>query len=457
MKRIVIIGAGYSGTVVAARLLRSAAAHSVQITLLNGSGHIARGMAYGTQSADHTLNVPAGNMSAYDEEPDHFLDFVKGIDPAATSGSFVPRRIYGEYLEWMLNQAELLTRPGNVLERIYEHVVAIRPAQNMASRVVLGSGRNLPADKVVLAPGHFPSHNPHVDNPEFYNSKRYLRDPWDQARLDAIPAAAPVMLIGTGLTAVDVAMTLLRQNPDRRIDAVSRRGLRPQYHRVVATKSHEAGTSAIWGNASTVRAQLRAFRDYCTKLALQGRDWRDGLAILRPATTDIWRAYPPKERRRFLRHLQPFWDTHRHRLAPAIAERFEAFIKHGNVRLAAARVLGFEENNSGIAVTLCRRGSSVPTSIFTQYVINCTGPCSDPRQVESPLIQQLLQEELIRPDALGLGIDVDPDCAILTAQGQPSTQLFYIGPWLKADYWEATAVPDLRRFARALTQKLLSK
>jgi uncharacterized NAD(P)/FAD-binding protein YdhS len=457
MKQIVIIGAGYSGAVVAARLLHAAPPHSVQITLLNGSGHIARGMAYGTQSPEHALNVPAGNMSAYEEDPDHFLNFVKKIDSAVNSGTFISRRVYGEYLEWMLNQAEQAAKPGNTLRRVYEQVVAVQPAKELAShQVKLESGGSLVADKIVLALGHFPSHHPRVEDPAFYSSERYLRDPWDQTRLTAIPAAAPVLLIGSGLTAVDVAMTLLRDNPDRPIVAVSRRGLRPQYHRMVAVKPHDTDMSALWGDATTVRKQLRGFRDYCTKLALQGRDWREGLAILRPATADVWRTYSAQERRRFLRHVQPFWDTHRHRLAPAIAERFEAALGSGNVRLLAARIQGYNENSCGVEVALRPRGTTTTTTISVQHVINCTGPCSDPRQVESPLIQQLMHEGLMRPDELGLGIDVGADCALLNADGRPSTNLFYIGPWLKAGYWEATAVPDLRRFARIVTRQLLS-
>ena len=456
MKSIMIIGAGFSGAVIAARLLQQ---HTgpLQLYLVNGSGRIARGMAYGTQSADHTLNVPAGNMSAFDEDSEHFLRYARSIDSTVGPGSFVSRRIYGDYLEWLLEEAARHRSEGVELHRIYQQVSSIVPADGGASTVKLESGETLPVDKVVLALGHFSSNHPRVADMTFYDSARYVRDPWDQARLEGIPHDAPVLLLGTGLTAVDVAMTLLNRNPERRITAVSRRGLLPQHHRHAA--AHPVSglrADAIWGNAATVREQLRAFRHYCRSLAAEGRDWREGLALLRPVTADVWLAYPERERKRFLRHVQPYWDTHRHRLAPAIHERFSAALAAGAVQTLAARVQGYEEADDGVLVSLRPRATQVAQLVKAGWVINCTGPCADPRSTGNALVAQLLGDGFIRTDSLGLGLDVAANCAVVDSHGQPSDSLFYIGPWLKANYWEATAVPDLRRFAQQLAQTLIS-
>jgi len=452
MKSIVIIGAGFSGAVIAARLLQRRDAGPLRVYLVNGDGRIARGMAYGTQSPVHTLNVPAGNMSAFDEDPCHFLRYAQGMDAAIGPGAFVSRRIYGDYLEWLLEQAELGRPAGTQLLRVYHHVVRIAPAANgRASLVALESGETIAADKVVLALGHFPAGNPRIGNMAFYDSARYVRDPWDQDRMDGIPGNAPVLLLGTGLTSVDVAMTLLDKNPERRILALSRHGLLPQAHRQAA--GHPAAglrADAIWGDADTVRDQLRGFRRYCRSLAAAGRDWREAMALLRPVTAEVWQAYPERERKRFLRHVQPYWDTHRHRLAPAVHERFSLALAAGTVQTLAARVQGFEEADGGVQVSLRARGAPAARSLRTGWVINCTGPCADPRSAGSPLVAQLLADGLMRTDSLGLGLEVDANCALINALGQASGRLFYIGPWLKANYWEATAVPDLRRFARQL-------
>lgn len=428
------------------------------VYLVNGSGRIARGMAYGTQSPDHTLNVPAGNMSAFGEDPDHFLRYAHECDASVAADSFVSRRMYGDYLEWLLNQAEQGAPSQIVLKRLYRNITRISPPSADRPHVVtLDSGEDVEVDKIVLALGHFLSNNPQVADPMFYDSERYLRDPWDHARLDAIPARAPVLLLGTGLTAIDVAVTLLSRNPTRSITAVSRRGLLPQYHRRAAGKPIGSGANTIWGEARTVRAQLRGLRQYCRAIAEQGRDWREALALLRPVTADIWAAYPERERKRFLRHVQPYWDTHRHRLAPAVAERLDAALADGTVRTMAARVLGFNDDGGAVRVALKSRGRDGARSVETQYVINCTGPCADPRQAGSALVRQLLTDGMMRTDVLGLGIDVASDCAVVASDGRVSDTLFYIGPWLKAHYWEATAVPDLRGFAQRLADRLTKR
>lgn len=458
MRTVLVIGGGFSGAVVAARLLQQPHTLPLRVFLLNGSGRIARGMAYGTQSPDHTLNVPAGNMSAFDEDPDHFLRYAQKVDGGIGPASFVSRRIYGDYLEWLLEQAELAAPPTTRLQRIYRHVVSIKPAPEGPQRIVtLDSGETMIVDQVVLALGHSPSNNPHVSNMAFYDSERYIRDPWDQSKLDGISADAPVLLLGTGLTAVDIAMTLLRQNPVRRITAVSRRGLLPQHHRHTGGKPHEGlGAHAIWADALTVREQLRAFRQYSHALAAEGRDWREGLALLRPVTANVWLSYTDHERKRFLRHVQPYWDTHRHRLAPEVYEQFSAALKAGTIKTYAARLVAWDESRDGVDALLRPRGSEEILTLHSAWVINCTGPCADPRATNNPLVEQLLADGLIRTDRLGLGLDVDTNCAVIDGQGNASNNLFYIGPWLKANYWEATAVPDLRRYARQLADSLLA-
>lgn len=456
MKSYLIIGAGFSGTVLAARLIKQAGQTPTRVYLVNGSGRIARGMAYGTHSSFHVLNVPAGNMSAFDELPDHFLDYAKTIDPAISASSFVSRRLYGDYLEWILNEAERNSEVDVHLERVYRQVKSITPASGeKKSIVLLDNDEIIEVDKIALALGHFPSAKLPLENSGFYASGRYLHDPWSQNGLDAIPARAPVILLGTGLTAIDVAMTLLNRNSDRSIVAISRRGLLPQAHRQSAGKAVGEGAEIIWGSAKTVRLHLREFRHYCRMLATEGRDWREALALLRPVTGQVWSEYPEIERRRFLRHVQPYWDTHRHRLAPKVAERIESALSFGSIRTLAGRILNIEYDGEKVEIHFRPRGFFESKVEQTQFVVNCTGPCADPRQTGSKLMSQLFEDQLVRVDALALGIDVAPDCAVINAAGTASNNLFYIGPWLKARYWEATAVPDLRVVAKNLSLRMV--
>jgi uncharacterized NAD(P)/FAD-binding protein YdhS len=171
----------------------------------------------------------------------------------------------------------------------------------------------------------------------------------------------------------------------------------------------------------------------------------------------MWQAWPEAERRRFMRHVQPFWDCHRHRLAPAVHDVLDGVLLKGSVQVRAARLVDFNEGPDGVLVSLQARGQAETSIVHAHHVINCTGPASNLNLVDSPLIQQLLANGMITPDRLGLGLHVSQDCAVIDANGQASSSIHYIGPLLKADYWEATAVPELRRFAQSLAAKLLAR
>ncbi|MBB3120358.1 FAD/NAD(P)-binding protein [Pseudoduganella violacea] len=466
MRTVLIVGAGFSGVACAVQLLRQAAGSpraALRILLLNRSPGMARGLAYGTSSAGHLLNIPAGVMSALDDDPGHFLRYAQARDSRIGAASFVPRKLYGDYLEWLLRQSEEAAPPLVRLERIAAQAEALGVDDDGAT-VRLAGGVALRAERVVLAFGHFPSADPRVADMGFYASARYQRDPWNSAQLDSLRPEEPVLLLGSGLTAVDVALSLLQRNPTRRIEMVSRHGLLPQAHRRLAPPpagSAVTGTllPAIWGQAATVRAQLHGLRQHARALQAAGHDWRAALAALRPHTPAIWQAWDSTQRRRFLRHVQPYWDSHRHRMAPEVAQRLQAALGSGILRVHAARLLGYGEDAESVRVRLQPRSGHGDASALTlrvARVINCTGPAG-PAACGNALVGQLLAAGLLRTDALGLGIEVGPGCAVRDAAGRCSTVLHYIGPWLKADYWEAIAVPELRRFARQIAQDCLKK
>jgi len=456
MKTVLIIGAGFSGVITAARLLRQGNATIGKIIVADGCGTFARGMAYGAQNDDHTLNVPAADMSAFEEDSGDFLRFASRAGAAMAPGCFVPRRLYGDYLEDSLKRAEQQAAPHLPLERVHHYVTALdRPAPLSPWRATLEDGSVIVAEQVVLALGNFASANPRIANSAFYKSRQYIRNPWDAGRLQSIPPDAKILILGTGLTMVDTATALLKEKPRRSIIALSRRGLLPQPHRSPGAGAAGTGEALALGDGgATVRAHVRAIRRYSHWLAAQGRDWREGMAIVRSVASDIWQQYPEKERRRFLRHVWPYWDTHRHRISDDAHQRLNGAEERGHLTVLAGRVIDIDDRAGTVHVTVRRRGSLHATTIDADVVINCTGPCGDAGETGNLLVEQLIRAGSIRADALRLGVDVGADCAVVDKDGAPSDSLFYIGPWLKASYWEATSVPDLRRFARRLAQAL---
>ncbi len=449
---IAVIGGGFSGTAVAAHLLRRG--KPARILLVNRYGPIGRGVAYRTRIEAHVLNVPAAGMSALPEEPDDFLRFARERDSSIGRGTFVSRRVYGEYLEHVLRSAEASAAGDAVLERVVGEVrnVVLESGTKGAS-VVFADGSRRQADFVVLALGNYSPANPAAEGSAFYASPRYVRDPWIRGSLDAIREGESVLMLGTGLTMMDIALDLASRGVGLPLKAVSRHGLLPQPH--VEPTGAPAGAALPPGledGPPTASRVLSAVRRHA---ADRGRDWREVVESLRPLTPALWRRLDEAERGRFLRHVRPFWDVHRHRAAPATAAAVAAMLDRSELQVRAARVVRYEEAGDGVRVLVRPRGRAETEAIFVERVVNCTGPSSDVRRVGDVLLDALAAAGRLVPDAHRLGVEVTDDGALLDASGTPSPVLFLVGPLLKARDWEATAVPELRGHAARLARRLL--
>jgi uncharacterized NAD(P)/FAD-binding protein YdhS len=429
-----VVGAGFCGTLLAIHAARLGMA----VTLVERGGRFGPGLAYGAAGPLHLLNTPAGRMSAFADEPEHFVRWAQGRGLAVSGGSFLPRSLYGEYLAELLRgcpEGQVRCRTGQV--------VAVAPGG-----VRLGDGGELRADRVALCPGNLPR----ADIAEvgwLRGDPRYVGDPWrmDAARLDR---AAPVMLLGSGLTGLDIAITLAAAGQRGTMHLVSRHGLLPQAHRTAAQPgSYATPEVASW--PASARGMLAALRREVRVAAAAGFDWREVIASLRGVTQGLWRRLGERERERFVRHLRPYWDSHRHRAAPETARAIAELQAAGRLQVHAGRVAAVEDADDGLVVTLVRGGSR--RSIAVGALINCTGPAADLRRCDDPLLCDLLDRGLARLDPLGLGLVADDDGRLIGADGA-SSGLWLAGPLRRGALWEGTAVLELAEQVAALATAL---
>jgi uncharacterized NAD(P)/FAD-binding protein YdhS len=460
-RTVVVIGAGFSGTLAAAHLLRQGIGAPLRVVLVNRSGPIARGVAYGTRSEAHVLNVPAGRMSAFPDDEGSFLRFAQRHDPAVTGGSFVPRHLYGQYLEEVLREAAQSAAPDTHLEHEVGDATSLSLAPSSvrggaAAAISFGGGRIVVADRVILAVGNYAPADPPVADTTFFASPRYVRDPWVRGALGVVREGDPVLLVGTGLTTVDIALDLWNRGVRATMHAVSRRGLLPQPHRVPgAPPTFAHAPPDIETGPATIRHYLASVRRHVRRLAEQGVDWREVIGSLRPITPALWARLDTGERARFLRHVRPYWEVVRHRTAPAPATAFARLVESGALVVHQGRLTRFDLDDNAddaVAVAIQPRSRTEPMSLRVAWVINCTGPSCDLRALHDPLIDSLLAGGLLCPDPLALGLEVSDDLALLDTAGKPSPVLYYVGPLLKARHWEATAVPELRVHAAHVAQ-----
>jgi len=450
---IAIVGGGFSGAALAAQLLATGEL-SPSVILIERQGNPGHGVAYSTRCGGHLLNVRAQNMSGRAEDPLHFLrwaqqNYAADVQP----GDYVPRRVYGQYVEWMLREADE-SNPGR-LEWKRDEAIAIRPIDGKAE-ISLGGGDKVVADKVVLALGNFPPADPKFPG-RTESSSHYVSNPWVANALDGLELNGPekgkdVLLIGSGLTSVDVAIALRERGFDGKVHMLSRHGLLPQQHKPTDP------WPAFWNDKSprTAVGMLRLIRGQVRNAARQNSDWRAVIDSLRPFAQKIWSSLPLKERKRFLRHLRAYWDTHRHRVAPQIGRMLTREMAEGQIETHAGRITEYHESDDCVEVSYCERHSNQLKKLSVDRVINCTGPDADIRRINDPLLKDLLSRNLVRPDALSLGLETAEDGALIGNDGAPSNLMYTIGPLRKGSLWETIAVPEIRGQASRLALHLIS-
>lgn len=451
MTTIAVIGAGFSGTLLTLHLLRRCPPPT-RLLLIERNSQFGRGLAYATGNASHILNVPAGRMSAFHDRPNDFLEWLTNqpeseIRLTVNAGTFAPRRQFGAYIRALLND-EIKRSGRDRLELVRGDVTGLDQTSHPLV-LTLDRDRTLQADLVVLAVGNFPPEPMPVASPGFYDTPFYRADPWAADAVTHLEPDAPVLLVGTGLTAVDAVISLLDQGHTGPIYAISRRGLLPRRHAGVPLPAPEHEPYP-----TTVSALTRFLRKESARAAAQGSGWQPVIDDLRPVTVDVWQVMPLQDRRRFLRHLRPWWDVHRHRMAAQVADRIDAARASGQLRILVGRIRDFAIRNGSVEVQYRPRRQDALATVEVARVINCAGPGADYDRIQDPLIRDLLAEGVVRPDVLRLGLDVTGNCALLNRQGAISRRLFAVGPLTKGTFWEMTAVPDIRRQTERLADYL---
>lgn len=440
-RRVAIIGAGFSGVAVAANLAQRGR-DAPDVLLIERSGSFGRGLAYSTKNQAHLLNVRASNMSVWPGVADDFAKWLKAKGGSAST--FASRKTYGDYAEHILRGAERARVFGKAVQRVRGEAIACRTADG-GWEIELRSGKILHADAVVLAAGHrAPS-----SLPVFEQAEIPLINAWDAGALRRIPRG-DVLLLGTGLTTVDIALSLSASRRQGTIYALSRRGLLPRTH-LDPPRPPQGDAPRFPPHLSDA---VHVFRREVRAMAERGEPWQLAVDRLRAATPALWQRLTLEQQRRFLRHLRPWWDVHRHRAAPEIAARVNALIEQGRLRVLQGEIAAAQRNGRTIAVQHRPRRSLVRHRLEVAAVINCTGGSLDYARESEPLIAQLITDGIVRPHANGLGLDIDELRRPIGADGASRGNIFTIGPVTQGAFWESTAVPEIRVHAAAIAEML---
>ena len=418
---VAIVGGGASGTILAAQLAR----RGIDCAVIDGSGRAGKGVAYSTTEPAHLLNVRAEGMSAWAGEPDHFARRFEA--EGGDRRGFAQRRLFGRYLGEQLEEAVASGSATLV------HASAIGADRiDGGWRVSFDDGSTIEADALALAIGN---QEPGALRAFDGAGERFIANPWGLEARAAVEELArsggDALLVGTGLTMVDLVLSLDAAGYQRRILGLSRRGQIPRSHADYQPAPAEAGevpegrVGAIWRWLRRRSAEV---------------GWRAAIDSLRPHSHRLWQSLDGDEQRRFLRHARPWWDVHRHRIAPEVGATIARLVGEGRLQVMAGRVVAARETGDALEVELRARGRDSAERRTFAYAFNCTGPLHNIERTRDPLLRSLLGNREARPDHLGMGLEVDEN-------SRAGERLWALGPLTKGRYWEIIAVPDIREQA----------
>jgi uncharacterized NAD(P)/FAD-binding protein YdhS/predicted metal-dependent enzyme (double-stranded beta helix superfamily) len=432
---VVIVGGGLSGVAVAIHLLHRAD-RDLRIMLVERGPWLGRGIAYGVDSKVFRLNVPAAKMSIDPEKPD---DFVTWAGAEADPNAFLSRSLYGSYVVQRFNEA-LRTSHGKLrLIRAEAHSVE-------KDAVLLTDGTRLPAEVVVLATGLAPRLAPSA-----LPADARIFDAWDECALATIPRDGKILILGAGLTALDVLAVLEARRFSGRATILSRRGLLPRPHLAPLRPAAPLRPELTADLPKDLRALLAWGRGVVAETVDRGDPWQHAIDAMRPHITKLWRELPPKDRARFARSVRPYWEVLRHR-APADAHALvEAWRVKGRLRVEAGSVMRCQPGPDGLDVEIRRSGGGARTERY-DTIVRCIGPALERAEAEAPLVRELIETGEAAADPAGLGIATDDEGRVVMPDGKTQPGLYAIGALRRASSWETTAVPDISVHALAIAR-----
>ena len=425
---VAIVGGGFSGTMTALQLAR----RGVPSILIDGSGKLGRGVAYATTEPAHLLNVPADKMSGWPDAP---RDFAEWCGDAGTG--FAERRAFGRYLAGQLDGVD-------AVQTVDAMAIDAQPDGD-GWTVRLGTGEEERVAGVVLALGNQPPAP--FRQADGLPTGLFVNNPWSDEAKAAVQAAAAsgadVLILGTGLTMIDTVLSLTAAGYQGRITALSRRGLLPRAH--LEPPAAPAPVDLAGVPLGAVSPLWRWLRRRSAEVG-----FRAAVDSLRPHSRAIWQSLPPAEVSRFLRHARPWWDVHRHRIAPEVAARLKDLVAAGRLEIMAGRLRSLAATSDDQLRALIHRRGGAPAERTVGAAFNCTGPLGDLRRTDDPLLAGLLRSGLVRLDRHELGIDVDE-------HDRAGERIWAVGPMTKGRYWEITAVPDIRGQAAAVAADIAAE
>jgi uncharacterized NAD(P)/FAD-binding protein YdhS len=446
--KIAIIGGGLSGSLVAINLMRLSK-KQLSISLFEKNmGQMNRGVAYSSALPYQLLNVPVKDMSLFGDMPGHFMDWLQLSGYEYKGDDFAPRDVYGHYIADTFSAETLKT--AHHLAIIPAEVKSVTHKDGMYS-LTTHKNETFVANKVVLCTGNFPPGDIPGLPQDVKKVKSYVGHPWGGFYISTVNSKEDILMVGSGLTMIDMVLSLNQKGHKGKITVISRRGMLPLPH----GDALDYNLSRVPSGDLSVSQLMDWVKDEIAKAEKQGKNWRSVANAVRDHIPQLWRGLSLEEKRRFMRHLRPFWEIHRHRMPAESLDILNRMKQEGRLELIAGRINGAEVRGETTTVKYRCRNSKDEKQITVNRIINCTGPETEYRKMGSSLYQSLVENKLAQPDVLALGLKANADGFVIDETGNVNTDMALIGPPAKGVLWECTALREIRQQAALVAEKML--
>jgi uncharacterized NAD(P)/FAD-binding protein YdhS len=456
---IAIIGVGFSGMMTAVHLIRKATS-PLTLYLINDKYAFGKGPAYSTTSSKHILNVPAAKMTAFPDQPTHFLDWASGqddykeIDKDILGRVFLPRKIYGSYLSAIWTETVSNKRPDTTINIVNAKAIDIDTDLNKHI-IKLDTGASISVQYVILTTGNEPPRNLPVSDPALYEDPNYIGDPWNDRATQDLNKDKDILIIGNGLTMVDTVISIMDSGYKGVIHTVSPEGL--------AIMPHRYGYVPYTKLTEEVKAPYKLHELYTLAnkhikiMTRAGLSPEPVIDSLRPLTQKIWTGLSVEDKQRFLKYLMPHWNKIRHRMPGHIYDYLVSLRISGKLVVHQGKLLNMTKSDGGITAEIHETNAKAPIMLQVSRVINCIGPHTYVSQSLNPLLQKLVSKGTLQADPLRIGMNVTDRWTLIDAQNKEIPTLYTLGGNLRGLLWETTAIPELRVQAEKLATELIGK
>lgn len=461
MRKVGIIGAGFSGTLTAINLIHKSS-DPFELILINKGDNMSKGIAYQPYSKSLLLNVTTAKMSAFPHEPNHFLDWVldqgeySNIERELLANSFLSRALYGEYLASLWEKAKKIAVEKKI--QVQEIIDSAHDLNTIDDKclVYLENQKAIEVDDCILATGNLLPGNPVIENTAFFESTNYFQNPWEKASVIDANKPFPVLLIGNGLTMIDSVLGLIENGYKGSIYTISPNGFHILPHRHGNLKYQQLteemeGKTSLNDLARLVIRHIKLVRRF-------GISAEPIIDSLRGKSQKIWMGLSLDEKKRFMSKYRHYWGIARHRIPMQIHDKISQLKFEEKLKIRAGKIINIEERDNIILVSYFDKIQKENKKILVSRVINCTGPESNITKSSSSLLKNCLRKGIISQDELNLGINADPSFYnVLNSKGEKLENVFTLGSNLRGELWESTAVNELRSQADTLADFILSK